>query len=235
MDLTLATPRRAAAAELMDLPQPRRAMEAALAELEQLNRLLGVARLVWRQLCRFVRPGDQTLSIADVGTGGADLPRAFAMWGRRRSLAVRTLGIDIHPVTALIARDRSAAFPEIRVVLASAGALPLADRSVDVGVFTSGLHHLSHPVAIDALRELDRVSRRGFIITDLVRTWGAYLGARALSALLLRSPITRVDGPRSVLRSYTLGEARALLAEAGLAGVAVTPHPLFRLAMVKET
>ncbi len=233
MNMTLATPPREHVVELMDLPHPRPTMEGCLTELERLNRLLGVRRLVWRHLRRFLRPGDRTLTVADVATGGADLPRAFARWGRGSGVTVHTIGIDNHPVTALIARDRSATFPEIRVVLASAGALPLGDDSVDVAVFTSGLHHLTPPDAVAALRELDRVSRRGFIVTDLVRAWGAYLGARALAVMLLRSPLTRVDGPRSVLRSYTLREARTLVAATGLSGVQVTRGPLFRLVMVK--
>lgn len=233
MDMTLAAPPRAHTGELMDLPHPRPAMEGCLTELERLNALLGVRRFVWHHLRRFVRPADRTLTVADVATGGADLPRAFALWGRNRGVAVRTIGIDNHPTTALIARDRSASFPEIRVVLGAAGALPLGDGSVDVAVFTSALHHLTQLDAVAALRELNRVGGRGFIVTDLVRAWGAYLGARALSILLLRSPLTRTDGPRSVLRSYTLPEARALIAEAGLSGVEVTRGPLFRLAMVK--
>lgn len=231
--MMLAAPPREHAVELMDLPHPRPAMEACLSELARLNGLLGVRRFVWRHIRRFLRPGDETLTLADVATGGADLPRAFVLWGRRSGVAVRSIGIDNHPTTALIARDRSASFPEIRVVLASAGSLPLRDGSVDVAVFTTGLHHLTQQEAVAALRELDRVGRRGFVVTDLVRAWGAYLGARALAIFLLRSPLTRADGPRSVLRSYTLGEARALVAQAGLSGVDITRGPLFRLAMVK--
>ncbi|HEV8339359.1 MAG TPA: methyltransferase domain-containing protein [bacterium] len=234
MDVMPAPPRREHAPELMDFPHPRPVMEVCLTELERLNRLLGVRRLVWGHLRRFLRPGDRALTVADVATGGADLPRAFAAWGRLNGIVVRAIAIDNHPMTTLIARDRSAAFPEIQVVQGDAGALPLEDRSVDVALFTSGLHHLRRSKAIDALRELDRIGRRGFLVTDLVRTWGAYLGARALAVLLLRSPLTRADGPRSVLRAYTPAEARALLAETGIAGVTIMPAPLFRLAMVKR-
>lgn len=233
MDVALATPRREHAPELMDLPHPRPVMDVCLTELERLNRLLGVRGWVWGHLRRFLRPGDRALTIADVATGGADLPRAFARWGRAGGVVIRSIAIDNHPMTALIARDRSTPFPEIRVVQGTAGALPLEDRSVDVALFTSGLHHLTRPEAVQALRELDRIGRRGFIVTDLVRTWAAYLGARALAIVLLRSPLTRTDGPRSVLRSYTLAEARSLLAETGVAGVTITKGPLFRLAIVK--
>lgn len=229
----LSPPLRAQVMELMDHPQPRPVMEGCLRELEGVNRLLGVRGLVLRYLRRFLRPEDRVLTIADVATGGADLPRVFVRWGRQQGVTIRAVALDHHEVTAAIARDRSTAVPEIRVVRADARALPLADESVDIAVLTSTLHHLSPPDAVQALRELDRISRRGFIVTDLVRSWPAYLGARALALILLRNPLTRADGPLSVLRSYTLKEAQALVEASGLGEVRLTRHPLFRLAMVK--
>lgn len=229
----LSPPSRVQAIELMDRPQPRPLMEGCLRELEWVNRWLGVRGLVLRYVRRFLRPEDRALTIADVATGGADLPRVFVRWGRRRGVAIRTVALDRHEVTAAIARDRSAILPEIRVVRADALALPLADQSVDLAVLTSTLHHLSPPDAVRVLRELDRISRRGFIVTDLVRSWPAYLGARLLALILLRNPLTRVDGPLSVLRSYTLKEAQALVEASGLGEVRLSRHPLFRLAMVK--
>jgi len=229
----LSPPPRAQATESMDHPQPRPVMEGCLRELEWVNRMLGVRGLVLRYVRRFLRPEDRALTIADVATGGADLPRAFALWGRRRGVTIRTVALDHHAVTAAIARDRSAVLPEIRVVRADARALPLADQSVDIAVLTSTLHHLSPPDAVQALRELDRISRRGFIVTDLVRSWPAYLGARLLAFTLLRNPLTRADGPLSVLRSYTVKEAQALVEASGLGEVRLARHPLFRLAMIK--
>lgn len=229
----LAPPPRADATELMEAPQPHAVMDECLRELAMLNRLLGVRGLVLRYLRRFVRPGDRTLTLVDVAAGGADLPRSFVHWGRRRGLRIHAVAIDHHPVTVAIARDWSAGMPEVEVLLGDARALPLADRSVDVALLTTALHHLSPQGAVQALRELDRVSRRGFVVTDLVRSWAAYLGARILAQSLLRNPLTRVDGPLSVLRAYTVSEVRALAEAAGLRDVRLTRHPLFRLALVK--
>jgi len=224
---------RAEVEELMDRPQPRALMDGCLRELAMLNRLLGVRGLVLRQLRRFVRPDDRTLTVAEVASGGADLLRSFVLWGRRRGLRLSAVAIDRHPQAGAFARDRSAGIPEIAVLLGDARALPLADRSVDVALLATALHHLSPAEAVAALRELDRIGRRGFVVTDLVRSRAAYLGAKVL-ARLLRNPLTRADGPRSVLRAYTAGEVRALVADAGLEGVRLTRHPLFRLALVKE-
>ncbi len=226
-------PLRVDTGELMERAQPRSVMEGCLRELEMLNRLLGVRALLLRYLSRFVRPDDRALTIADVATGGADLPRAMVRWGRRRGLALHVVAIDHHPMTTAIARDRSTGVPEIDVLRGDARDLPLADRSVDVAFLTTALHHLSPPDAVCTLRELARVSRRGFIVTDLVRSRAAYLGARALAASVLRNALTRTDGPVSVLRAYTPEEARALAGRAGLDGVRVRGHPLFRLALVR--
>jgi ubiquinone/menaquinone biosynthesis C-methylase UbiE len=224
---------RAEDGELMDTPQPRALLEECLRELEQINRLLGVHRIVLGHVRRFLRPGDVSLTVADVATGGADLPRRLIQWGRRRRLSLRLLAIDQHPQTAAIARDRSRGVPGIRVVRGDARSLPLADRSVDVALLTTALHHLSPPDAVQALRELARVSRRGFVVTDLVRSPAAYLGARLLGLAVLRNPLTRNDGPRSVLRAYTPAEVRGLAEEAGLDGLRIVRHPLFRLALVQ--
>lgn len=226
-------PPRAEAIEAMESPHPRAVMDECLQELAMLNRLLGVRGLVLRYLRRFVRPDDRALTLADVAAGGGDLPRAFVSWGRRRGLRIHAIAIDHHPGTIAIARDRSAGMPEVEVLLGDARALPLADRSVDVALLTTALHHLSPRDAVQALRELDRVSRRGFVVTDLVRSRAAHLGARILAQVLLRSPLTRADGPLSVLRAYTVREVHTLAEAAGLADVRLARHPLFRLALVK--
>lgn len=223
---------RVQAVEAMEQPQPPAAMAACLADLARLNLLLGVRRLVLRLLEPFLAPGTTTLTLADVATGGADLPRAFVAWGRARGVTVRVLALDRHPVVAALAQDATASVPAIAVVVGDARALPLPDGAVDVAICTSTLHHFAPDEAVTVLRELDRVGRRGFIVTDLVRAWGAYAGARVLAATVQRSPITRADGPLSVRRAYTVPEVEALCARAGLREVTLRRHPLFRLSLV---
>src|SRR3972149_5799194 len=187
----LAPPPRADATELMESPQPHAVMDECLRELAMLNRLLGVRGLVLRYLRRFVRPGDRVLILADVAAGGADLPQSFVHWGRRRGLRIRAVAIDHHPVTVAIARDRSAGMPEIEVLRGDARALPLADHSVDVALLTTALHHLSPPGAIQALRELDRVSVRGSARAPRLRTFANDRGPTTIAPSPLRSPLTR--------------------------------------------
>jgi ubiquinone/menaquinone biosynthesis C-methylase UbiE len=228
----LPVPHRAAREELMDQPHPRPVLEGCLAEIARLNRLLGVDRMVLGLLARFMRPDDAGLVIADVATGQGDLPRFLVRRAGARGVTLRAVTIDHHPVTASIARRAANGMGAIHVVVADASALPLADGSVDVALFTTALHHLDPPAAVHALRELDRVSRRGFIVTDLRRSWPAYVAARFIALTVLRHPLTRADGPLSVLRSYTIREAWGLVEAARLSQVEITRRPLFRFAMV---
>jgi ubiquinone/menaquinone biosynthesis C-methylase UbiE len=215
----------------MDLPQPRSALEDCLRDIARVNRLLGVHRMMLKLFAAFIRPGDRVVSMVDVATGQGDLPRLYVRWAAARGIHLEAVAIDNHPITAAVARDSSHRVPQIHVVVGEAQALPLADASVDLAVLTTSLHHLELPEAVRAIRELDRVSRRGFIVTDLVRSWGAYVGARLLALTVLRHPIARADGPLSVLRAYTTAEAHNLVRLAGVKGVKIFRRPLFRLAM----
>jgi hypothetical protein len=85
------------------------------------------------------------------------------------------------------------------------------------------------------LRELDRVARCGVVVTDLYRSRPALLGARLLAATVWRRhPVTRHDGPRSVVAAFTPRELEELAAAAGMAGARVHRHPVFRVALVVD-
>jgi ubiquinone/menaquinone biosynthesis C-methylase UbiE len=95
-------------------------------------------------------------------------------------------------------------------------ALPFDDRAFDVAHASMVLHHLEPSDADVAIREMARVSRRGIVLNDLARGWLPWIGAWLLLNVLTRNRLTRHDGPLSVRRAYSLGEAKAMLAAAGL-------------------
>ncbi|MNG25054.1 hypothetical protein D3C84_1098510 [compost metagenome] len=76
-----------------------------------------------------------------------------------------------------------------------------------------------------------RVTRSGWVVTDLERHRLAYLAAKLLAKFVWKSPVTRHDGPLSVQRSFTPQEAKELVALAGVKA-AVHKHFPFRLAVV---
>jgi ubiquinone/menaquinone biosynthesis C-methylase UbiE len=112
--------------------------------------------------------------------------------------------------------------------------VPLSDRSCDIVLCSLSLHHFAPPDAIRVLREMDRLSRVGFIVNDIRRCLAGYAAAWGASRLATRNQLTRHDMPLSVRRAYTPQELRELLRAAGLPDAHVTTHPLFRMAAVRR-
>ncbi|MGH7475908.1 MAG: methyltransferase domain-containing protein [Longimicrobiales bacterium] len=203
----------------------------SLGQLAAVNRWLGGRRALLRRL-RQLAGRLTSMTVVDVGTGSADIPRELVRLARTQATQIQVIALDRHPQTVDIARNRCHDFPEIAVGVADACALPLPSRSVDFALLSLTLHHLDGTAQCAALRELARVSRRALLVGELERSRPAYAGARLLAATLWRSNrLTRHDGPVSVLRSFTPAELAALAQRAGLGGVRVTRHPFFRLVL----
>ncbi|HEV2357033.1 MAG TPA: methyltransferase domain-containing protein [bacterium] len=227
----------AAVHELMDDPACTAEMlRPNLEELARINRLTGSVRLVCRYLDRLLplwrgrRSPGAPLLVLDVATGGADIPRAVARWARRRDVPIRIVAVEGHPVTAALAAEASAAFPQITVVRADARALPFPDRSFDACLCSISLHHLDPGERPALVRRLDGLARLGFLVVDLVRSPAAYAGVWLLTRGF-RSPLIRTDGPRSVRRAYSWAEYRAVAAAAGVPTLALRRVPMFRAAL----
>jgi len=232
----------------------------SLREVWQVNRYLGGMGVLQRHLGRLLgdtgrdnrQPGDpgrgnhrpggrvsgaaqsgnrRRATLLDVGTGAADVPLALLGWARRRQLELTIVAVDREEAMVTLARHRTAGTGAIWVERADGRALPYAAASFDVALCNLALHHLDPDGAVRLLRELARVSRRGWLVADLERRLPAYLAAQALSVALWRSPITRHDGPLSVQRAYTRAEAERLVQAAGVRAQ-VCRHFPFRLALV---
>jgi len=224
---------RSAEPELLDAPaHDLVALADNLHDLRVLDRYLGGAALTWRALWPLLRvlPPGAPATLLDVATGGADGPRILAARARRHGYDLRPFASDRLADVLRLARTAGARFPLIQH---DALAIPLRDTAVGFVTCSLALHHFDPPAAVALLRELARIAQHGVIVNDLRRGRLAYAGAQ----LLARGPwhaMARHDGPLSVLRAYTLDEARALVAQAGISGGQVRAMPLFRLLIVVQ-
>ena len=82
----------------------------------------------------------------------------------------------------------------------------------DVAVAVCVAHHLSDSDCIELIRNVGRYCRR-FVILDLVRHW-LPLALFRLAVCPLIHPVNAADGRRSIRRSYTPREMRAVVAQA---------------------
>jgi ubiquinone/menaquinone biosynthesis C-methylase UbiE len=196
------TPTRIVTEELLDehdAPGPD--MERSLRDLRRINRYLGGVTIYRRLLRRAgLREGDTVL---DIGTGTSDLLDALP--GK-----VRRIGLDFN-VRHLAYRTTPDRFPMARVA-GDAFRLPFADASVDFVTSAHFFHHFTEEENVGILTEASRVARKGVVINDTRRHYIPLLMVRLLSVLRLVGRITRFDAPASVLRGYTVEEARAVAA-----------------------
>jgi len=236
MRLWAPLPRAVGAVELLDRPAPLSDLRECLDDVARLNGLLGGHLVTLRHVRRLLRrvPRDRVATVLDVGTGGADVPRALVRWARRAGRRLRVYALDRDPATLGVARRGIAGYPEIALLGGDALALPLRPRSVDVVISSLTLHHLEPAAARACLAAMDRTARLGFVVNDLYRSRPAYAVVWLATRLLARNRMSRHDGPLSVLRAYTPREVRGLCAGAGVRGVRVRRYgPLMRQCAVQ--
>lgn len=224
------------AVERMDAPDADpAALTRSLGHIAGVNRWLGGQRALRRHL-PWALPERRVCRVLDVGTGAGDLATSIIEWGRANGRTVRLTALDIHAGTLEIARARTGHVPQIRLVRGDALRLPFPDGTFDLAHLSMTLHHMEGPALVGSLEELRRVARGGRVLVgELERSIPNYLGARLLAATFWRSnPITRHDGPLSVLRAFTPAELLELGRDAGLRSAAVHRHPFYRLVLRAE-
>jgi ubiquinone/menaquinone biosynthesis C-methylase UbiE len=216
--------RAAGVLELLDAPhQDEAELRDNLVDLEVINRWLGGARPIVEAILE--RPAQRVL---DVGSGGADIPRALARAARSRGRNVRITCVDQSMQMIDLARANSLDFDEIDFVHADGTGLPFDTASFDIAMSSATLHHCEPDAAVAFLSELRRVAKLTPLVGDLRRTPLAYAGARAI-ATISRNRLTKSDAPLSVQRSYTPREAYELARSAGWKRPSVRPTAFFRM------
>lgn len=195
------TPKRINHSELLDeADAPREEMERSLRDLRRFNAYAG-GRSVYRKLLRRMAPDpEQSLSIVDVAAGTADALESIDRPGACR------VALDFKIEHLLYMRDTS----RVQRVAGDALHLPFRRQSVDIVTSAHFFHHLSDEENVAMLAEAIRVARRGVIVNDTQRHYVPLLFVRLLGWLHLVGPITRNDAPASILRGYTVDEARAI-------------------------
>jgi 2-polyprenyl-3-methyl-5-hydroxy-6-metoxy-1,4-benzoquinol methylase len=230
----MVTPRLLGVTERMEqLGLETSELRLALETLARVNRRFGATRLVLRHLAALCDGSPTAVSILDVGTGYADIPRAVARWARRRGRPVRITAMDRHAGTLALAGPACADYPEIRLQNGDALALPFPPQSFDVVLASQILHHMEDEEPVQLLRELARVARRAILVHDLRRGTWPQLATGVALRLLSRSPVIRHDGPMSIRRGYLPTELLDLAREAGWRRPRLTRHAFFRLALLE--
>lgn len=222
--------------EIMDtetLPLP--VMKQTLNFLKRTNLSFGGVRVITGYLKQWsIRwPHDRPIEILDVGTGGGEIPVAIAEWARENDRRIKITGIDLVPEIVQIARENTRTYREISILQADVFEWGEQGRNFDYVIASLFLHHVLTPDLPKVLRTFDSVSRRGIIISDLLRSKPSYWSIGLLCELI-GNDVVRHDGPLSVRRAFTVDELARLAREVQLPYLTARPEAWFRLSLAGE-
>jgi SAM-dependent methyltransferase len=217
--------RRVNTPEILDSPgcSPADA-EASLRDLSRINRWFGGVSTTRALIERVaITTGKKNFSLLEVAAGFGEVPRLAA-----RRLARKEVALDI----TYLDLKRSHLLAGNRAVVADALALPFSGDAFDLVSCSLFAHHLEPDELARFVGEALRVSRVAVLLNDLVRH-PLHLALVYAGFPLLRSYVSRNDGPASVRRAYTPEEMREILAcAAPTAKIEISRHFLFRMGAI---
>ncbi|MBM3224286.1 MAG: methyltransferase domain-containing protein [Candidatus Tectomicrobia bacterium] len=205
-----------------------------LSDLRRLNRYLGSHWLLQRTLQRLWQTAGcpRSLRILDIGTGAGDIPAVLLRWGQRHGVQLRVVALDNHAGIIRYLRSSPLCPASLWYIQADGLCLPFQARTFDVVVCSTMLHHLTWQQGLTLLRNMAAVARYGVVLRDLVRHRLHYALARLLLPVLCRHPMTRHDGPLSVLRAYSVEEVRTMARLAGWVPACISLLLSYRFVLV---
>jgi len=210
--------KRSDKAEIMDdLEMEGPELKATLEQIAWVNKLLGGLAISQAALAQLLQrwPKEKPLRLVDLGCGGGDALRAFALWGRKKGYRLDLLGIDANAYCLEQARLWSSDFPEIRYAQLDVFGEKFATLEFDIAHCALFLHHFEEEALDQLLLQLREQAQWGGIVNDLERSKLAHFLFRLVTKLLGASPMVRYDGLLSIQKSFLGQEWRERLGRLG--------------------
>ena len=204
---------------------PALEIEASLRDLCRINRWFGGIATTRSLIERVVSAtGRQNFSVLEVGAGFGEVSKLAGRQLKHQGITLDVTDLD---------RVRTHLLRGNRAVVADAMALPFQDNSFDLVSCSLFAHHLEPAELAHFVREALRVSRCAVLINDLVRH-PLHIALVYAGFPLMRSYVSRADGPASVRRAYTPDEMRQILSTgaAHATRVEISRHFLFRMGVI---
>jgi len=208
----------------MDAPDvDPKELSRSLRFIRRVNAYLGYTRATLGHLDHFAtrwKRGEQ-ITLVDLATGSADIPRAILRWADHRGHNVRIVAVDNHPAT--LAEARSAGRDDrLAIVQADVLDLPFEAGSFDYALSHMFVHHLDDADVVRVFQSMNRLSRRGVVVADLLRSRRALLWATLFTSF--SNPIVRHDARASVRQAFSLNEVNDLAGQSGLSYAKLREH-----------
>jgi ubiquinone/menaquinone biosynthesis C-methylase UbiE len=220
--------------EQIDRPElDNDSLRLELEALERANRRLCGHQLMVHYVQRLVRwQGLKSISVLDLGTGVADIPRALIAWGRRHDVRINITAVDGSSRVLVFARKACRDWPEISFAEHNLLSLPYAPASFDLVICSLALHHFDRRDAVIVLRRVSEIAKVSYLVNDLRRNWFSTLATPLLAGAIMKHDIVRQDALASSRAAFSVRELRGMAEEAGLANYRINRHHLgFRMVL----
>ena len=217
-----------------DLGATAQSARRSLDELAAANRFCrGTQSIVLnlRRLAASLPQGE--LRILDVGSGGGDIARALALWGRKVGRPLRIVALDRHVEAVARAAILSRGLTEVHHVRGDAFALPFRPGSFDFVVSSMMLHYFPLGDAKRLLMTFASIAKRAVLVADIERHWFPCLAIGVL-APLTGNHLIRRHFRDTVLQGFTPAELDGLTFEARFMRSRIRRHFPYRLVLVGE-
>jgi SAM-dependent methyltransferase len=211
---------------------PAELLEQNLRELDFLNRSFGGHSISLEGLKMLATDKNRLYRLVDLGCGSGDVLKYIARWARKNGYLLQHTGVDQNPDAIEYLKKHCRKYPEIEGVLSGYKAFLEKNKPVDLIHCSLFCHHLKDDELLWLFRKMNAVAQLGFIINDLQRNPFAYYGAKLMTRLLNGSPLSKNDGPISVLRGFKRDELDLLLKQAGVKRYVIHRRPGFRFLIV---
>ncbi|MGI9550087.1 MAG: methyltransferase domain-containing protein [Aurantibacter sp.] len=191
-------------AEMMDdLRLSSADLKRTYRDIGRANRLLGGDRGILVALNRLISKNVQkNYSIIDVGCGDGTLLRKIDRFFRKRGLQVHLKGIDLNEKAIALAKESSANHPAIEYAVVDMLQKEPLHLTGDIVISTLTLHHISEEHVPFFLERLVKMTRMAIIISDLQRSWFAYLLFKLFSVIFIQTKIAKNDGLVSIRSGF---------------------------------
>ncbi|OEI69216.1 methyltransferase domain-containing protein [Curtobacterium sp. ER1/6] len=196
--------------ELMDDPAcDARALDRTFRRFAVVNALVSGWRAVWRTHVVPALPPSGRARVLDLGCGGGDLARSLVRWAGSDGFSVEVVGVD--PDERAITAARRSAPRGVTFRQASSTDLVAAGERFDVVVSNHVLHHLDDTARVAFLADSEQLATGRSLHSDIRRSRQAYRAYALASPLVSAGTFVRVDGLRSIRRSFTVPELQGVL------------------------
>jgi len=206
-----------------------------LRELDIFNTATGGYTISLRGIKQLITDHNKKYHVVDLGCGNGGTLKTIADWARINNYSVRLTGVDMNADAIEYLKIHCSKYPEISGIAIDYQDYLNKNEVIDIVHCSFFCHHLNDAQLLNLIVFFRKNVKTGFIINDLQRIWQAYYSVWFFTRLLNGSPLSKHDGPVSVLRGFTTNELELLLKKADVSNYSVQKYWLFRFLVVGKT